>query len=217
MIVGCNNKGQCARSLLHFNVTSLPSDAVITDVQMTLLPAAKVAIGDPSMTLDVHQVTENWSRTGESTPDGERDSWPENLAGTAANEGDVTWKWSVYPGTQWKTEGGDFNSKVMTSVESEGWDGRAGPMFFPMTDEFKAVVTGWIDGSIPNYGVLVKRNTEDPSDNRLRIMFHEQSGNKEYRSPKLLITYTSESQPDQMPSSPSGPGILLPGEPTKPP
>lgn len=217
LIVGCNNNGQCARSLLHFNVTGLPNDAVITDVQMTLLPAASVAASDPSMTLDIHQITEKWSRTDESTPDGERDSWPENLQGTVANEGDVTWKYSIYPTDLWTTEGGAVDSQVITSVVSEGYDGRASPLFFTSTDEFKAVVTGWIDGSIPNYGVLVKRDTEDPNDNRLRILFHEKSGNKDYRSPKLLITYTSESQPDQMPSSPSGPSILLPGEPTRAP
>ena len=78
-------------------------------------------------------------------------------------------------------------------------------------------MVGWIDGSVENNGVLVKRDTEDPSDNRLRILFHEKSGNKDYRSPKLLITYTSESQPEQMDSVPSGPGIILPGEPTKAP
>jgi len=217
LIVGCNNNGQCARTLLHFNVETLPEDAVITNVLMTMMPAASVTPEDPSVTLDVHQVTNFWSRTDISTPDGDRDTWPDSLAGTTANPGDATWKYSVYPDTEWSTEGGDVNSDIMTSVESAGWEGRGGPLFFPMTENFKNVVTGWIDGSIPNYGVLVKRDTEDPSDNRLRVFFHEVSGNKQHRSPKLLITYTSESQPAQMPSMESGPGILLPGEPTKAP
>lgn len=217
MIVGCNNNGQCARTLLHFNVDSMPDDAVITDVQMTLLPAASVAPDSPSMAMDLHQVTSFWSRTGTSVPDGERDTWPDSLKGTAASVGDVTWKWSVYDTAAWDTEGGDVNSEVLTTVESEGFDGRAKTLFFPMTEAFKNVVTGWIDGSIPNYGVLVKRDTEDPTDNRLRILFHETSGNKDYRSPKLLVTYTSVSQPAQMPSVASGPGILLPGEPTRAP
>jgi len=217
LIVGCNNNGQCARTLLHFNVDKLPDDAVITDVQMTLLPAAGVSPEDPSLTLNAHQITNKWSRTDTSSPDGERDTWLESLSGTAATTGDVTWKYAMYPDTEWDTEGGDVNANVMTSVESAGWNGRAGPLFFPMTDEFKNVVTGWIDGTIPNYGILVKRDTEDPADSRLRIFFHEVSGNKSYRSPKLLITYTSVSQPDQMPSNESGPGITLPGEPTKPP
>jgi hypothetical protein len=184
---------------------------------MTLLPAASVAVDDPPMTLNVHQVRTPWSRTSDSTPDGERDSWQENLQGTVANAGDVTWKYAIYPTSEWTTVGGDVNAGILTSVVSEGYEGRASPLFFPPTDEFKRVVTGWIDGSIPNYGVLVKRDTEDPSDSALRIMFHEQSGNKDYRSPKLLITYTSVSQPDQLPSAPSGPGILLPGEPTRAP
>jgi len=217
LIVGCNNNGQCARTLLHFNVDKLPDDAVITDVQMTLLPAASVASEDPSMTLDVHQVTKFWSRTNSSTPDGERDTWQDSLSGTAATKGDVTWKYAVYPDVVWDTEGGDVNTEVMTSVESAGWSGRSSPLFFPVTDNFKNVVTGWIDGSIPNYGVIVKRSTEDPTDNRLRIFFHEVSGNKSYRSPKLLITYTSVSRPEQMPSNESGPGITLPGEPTSAP
>jgi len=217
LIVGCNKNGQCARTLLHFNVDKLPDDAVITDVQMTLLPAANVAPEDPSMTLDVHQVMKSWSRTNSSTPDGERDTWQDSLSGTAASEGDVTWKYAVYPTVEWDAEGGDVDTKVMTSVDSAGWTGRSSPLFFPVTDDFKNVVTGWIDGTIPNYGVIVKRNNEDPADNRLRIFFHEVSGNKSYRSPKLLITYTSVSRPEQMPSNESGPGITLPGEPTSAP
>mmetsp|Transcript_38816 Transcript_38816/g.92908 ORF Transcript_38816/g.92908 Transcript_38816/m.92908 type:complete len:578 (+) Transcript_38816:535-2268(+) len=219
LIVGCNNNNQCARSLLHFTVDDLPDDAIVTDVQMTLLPAASVAEEDPSMTLDLHQVTSPWSRTTDSIPDGERDTWVESLAGTAATDGDVTWKYAIYPETEWTTQGGDVKSEVLTSVESKGWGGRASPLFFPTTDAFENLVQEWIAGTTPNYGVLVKRSDspEDPSDNRLRILFHEQSGNKDYRSPKLLITYTSESQPEQQPSPPSGPGILLPGEPTRAP
>lgn len=120
----------------------------------------------------------------------------------------------MYPTVEWATPGGDAASPAMTSAESSGWEGSSSPVFFPMTDGFKAVVTGWINGTIPNYGVLVKRDTEDPSDPRLRIFFHEVSGNKPHRSPKLLIVYTSESQPEQLDSQPSGPGIVLPGEPT---
>ena len=167
--------------------------------------------------MDVHQVTKKWSRTDTSAPDGDRDTWADSLAGTTATPGDVTWKYSIYPDEEWGTNGGDVNPVAMTSIVSEGWTGRGGPLFFPMTDEFKAVVAGWIDGSIDNNGVLVKRDTEDPEDDRLRIFFHEVSGNKQYRSPKLLIVYTSVSKPEQMPSMESSPGILLPGEPTKAP
>lgn len=217
LIVGCNNNGQCARTLLHFNVDTLPEDAIIDEVLMTLLPAADVGEEDPSVTLNVHQVKKFWNRTDTSIPEGARDTWQDSLAGTTATPGDVTWKYSVYPNKEWDTEGGDVDTDIMTSIESAGWKGRASPLFFPSTDNFKNVVTGWIDGSIPNYGVLVKRDDEDPSNPNLRIFFHEVSGNKEYRSPKLLITYTSVSKPEQMPSMGSGPGIILPGEPTKPP
>jgi len=217
LIVGCNTNGQCARTLLHFNVSSLPADAVITGLHMTLLPAADVALEDPSVLMDVHQVTKRWERTDVSSPDGDRDTWGDSLAGTTAGAGDVTWKYAVYPDQEWDAEGGDVDPVVMTSVKSAGWEGRSETLFFPMTDKFKEVVTGWIDGTIPNYGVLVKRDTEDPTDARLRIFFHEVSGNKQYRSPKLLVVYTSVSKPEQMPSMESGPGIVLPGEPTKPP
>ena len=43
-----------------------------------------------------------------------------------------------------------------------------------MTDEFeRVVVTRWIDGSIPNNGVMVKHDNEYPSDNTLCIMFQK--------------------------------------------
>lgn len=219
LIVGCNNNMHCARSLLHFSVDHLPDDAIVTDVQMTLLLAKSVEEGDAPMTMDLHQVTSPWTRTTDSIPDGERDSWMTSLAGTAAAAGDVTWKYASYPDNEWATEGGDVDPTVLASVVSQyTGGGRASPMFFAMSEEFKSLVQGWIDGTVENNGVLVKRDDDgDSSDARMRIMFHEQSGNKDYRSPKLLVTYTSESEPAQMPSPPSGPGILLPGEPTRAP
>lgn len=92
------------------------------------------------MTLDLHQVTSPWSRTTDSIPDGERDTWVESLAGTAATDGDVTWKYAIYPETEWTTQGGDVKSEVLTSVESKGWGGRASPLFFPTTDAFENLV-----------------------------------------------------------------------------
>lgn len=186
---------------------------------MTLLSAASVEEADPPLTLDLHQVTTAWRRTTDSIPDGERDTWMESLAGTAAQAGDVTWKYAVYPDQEWGSAGGDVDAAVLSSaVSAYAGGGRASPLFFPMSDGFKTLVQGWIAGTVPNHGVLVKRDDDtDSSDARMRVLFHEQSGNKDYRSPKLLITYTSASQPEQLPSPPSGPGILLPGEPTKAP
>ena len=115
-------------------------------------------------------------------------------------------------------EGGDVDgANIMASVTSDLLGTSDPPTFFTGTDKFKEVVKGWIDGSVPNYGMLVKRDTEDGTVDGFQQFFHENSGNKQRRSPKLLITYTSVSDPEQKDTLSSGTGILLPNEPTKAP
>jgi len=204
--VGCNGDGKCARSLFHFHVETMPDDAVISDVKFAFPLCVSVESKDAPVKIDIHQVTTRWTRTEDASFD------KETFTGELASMGDVTWTSSSYGNETWQNAGGDFNSVVMTNATSAY--PHSNPLFFDATDEFKAVLNGWIDLTIPNYGILMKHATEDPTENGYRAFCHESSGNPRIRSPKLLITYSSESQPDQMPSENSGPGILLPNEPT---
>lgn len=211
LMVGCDGKEACARTLVRFDISTMPSDSVIENVHLVLVPRKS---STSAFQMDVHQLKTNWTRTSLSEQADGADSGV--VAGTTATAGDVTWKYASYPGTEWTALGGDVDGANIMSTADATTDNPSTntPTFFDGTDVFKNVVTGWIDGSIPNYGMLLKSKAENGSEDAWQQFFYEKSGNKPRRSPKLLITYTSVSHPEQKESLSSGPGILLPGEPT---
>lgn len=211
LMVGCDGKNACARSLLRFDISTMPTDSVIDSLYLVLVPRKSAT---SIFEMDILQLKNNWTRTSLSEQADGADGGI--VAGTTATPGDVTWKFASYPKVQWSTQGGDVDAdNIMATVSATtSKPSTKSPTIFEGTDAFKKVVKGWIDGSIPNYGMLVKSKSENGSENAWQQFFYEKSGNKKIRSPKLLITYTSVTDPEQKETLSSGPGILLPGEPT---
>ena len=83
------------------------------------------------------------------------------ITGMVVTEGDVTWKYGLYLLIEWLAAGVDMDSTVVTLVTSVARDNKA--RFFIVTDEFKALVTEWIDVTIPNYKFIFKQAKEETS------------------------------------------------------
>jgi YD repeat-containing protein len=97
--------------------------------------------------------------------------------------------WNKYDGTNnWTTAGGDFDSTVAASNTVNAWG--QWYKWFP-----RALVQGWVDGSIANNGVILKEATERSINNRfffwssqapfsqlpyLDVTFEPQSGQRPY-------------------------------------
>ena len=150
-------------ALLQFDLSSIPIGTRIISAQLELYHY--VTTGTPaSPGVDVHRLMRNWV---EGTHDG---------TGTADGA-----TWNTWNGNDnWSNAGGDYESTpVASSVISaatsdwESW-------------EIGELVQGWIDGSYPNYGVILK------GKGVLDVSFASKEDADSALHPKLNITYAIE-------------------------
>jgi hypothetical protein len=76
--------------------------------------------------IEAHQITSDW------------------------NETEMTWddRQSAVP---WTTPGGDFDTRIISQVSHDS-DAAPDWRYFDVTE----LATGWVQGTIPNYGVMLK-------------------------------------------------------------
>jgi hypothetical protein len=119
------------RILLEFNLSNIPSNAVVTSAILEL-----TALSGSGLTLNVHRATTSWTEgSGLNSISGDGATW-NNATGSAA----------------WTTAGGDFNSTVFASNSTNA----AGTLTFDVT----TLVQGWVNGTWTNKGFLLKHNDE---------------------------------------------------------
>ena len=91
-------------------------------------------------------------------------------------EGGVTWN------SPWTTAGGDYATPPAAASASVGTTNGVW-----VTWDITSLVQGWLDGSYPNYGLLVKDSVEDSVDKReAKFTSREYNGS----DPELVIDYT---------------------------
>lgn len=143
--VGYEPAGNILRAFLQFNLSNLPSTAVVIDADLGLyyfssLPSMPSSIG-------VHQVTETWL------------------------EDFITWN------------NQPSSSSVAEIIMSIPADGTFDFIYWNIADLAK----GWQDGSISNYGILL-RDT-DESTIRARKYFYSSDHYDANQHPKLVVDY----------------------------
>ncbi len=133
------------RGLLHFDLSSLPSDIVITDATLTLNMSRTIS---GAMDVSLHKATQNW---GQGTSDAE----DEEGKGASSTQNDASWNCSFSTDassctTSWTTIGGDFEitPNATTSVSGNGsytWTSAA----------MIATIQEWIDTPSNNFGWFI--------------------------------------------------------------
>ena len=121
LVAGRTNQGGGSRrrSLLIFDVSSLPAGAVVTGVEVQL-HAQTVTTAD--LELGLHRMLTAWT-SGGSNPGGNE------ATGVAALTGDATWLHASAPGSLWAVPGGDHvvAASAVTMVTGMGgfvtWSG----------------------------------------------------------------------------------------------
>lgn len=154
------------RSVLRFDLAGIPAGATVNSATMSLY---QVAEGDHSTpVLDAHRLTADWKEgTG---------------AGSATGDG-ATWNTSDGQ-SSWLTAGGGFDPVPGASAiapDSTGawvdWD-------------ITGLTQSWIDGTAPNYGVLVKRSVENPAGSDLKRFVSSDYAADGSLRPRLTIEWT---------------------------
>lgn len=153
------------RSALAFNLGDIPTGATVSGATLSLWEHTPA---DAPMTVKVHPLTRAWKEgTGRSN---------------CSNDG-LTWYQSDTQ-VNWTTQGGDFDPASVAQVALNGneeahWDN------FTIT----SLVQKWVSGQIPNFGVVLKAETE-AMNVRNDVTYHpDDHGATPGLRPKLTITY----------------------------
>lgn len=174
---GQTNASGVRRALVKFDVSSIPANATITSATLTLNLTQSISFGD---TQRVHKVLAAWGEGASTT--GSTEESPGGR-GAAAQAGDATWLFRLFPGTAWAAAGGDF---VAAASASTTVDGEPGPFSWTGAS-LAADVQSWLVTPASNFGWMV-RGIEGGGLNAKRYASSENPD--EALRPVLSVSYT---------------------------
>ncbi len=163
------------RALITFDITSIPNEATITNVTLTV-NVNKVPPGSSAQTFNIHALTKDW---GEGTSSG-------SGRGATAVAPDATWSDAILGASSWTSPGGDFTSTALSSLNINA----TGSYIFPSSTNFVTIVQQWIDNTSTNNGIILIGNESSNGSAR-------RFGSKDMGiAPSLNITYNILSTND---------------------
>jgi len=166
-------KGAMRRSLLMFDLSSIPVEAKILRVTLRLhMSRTKTTTG---RLVSLHSLAQNW---------GEEDSHAsgEEGGGASASVGDATWNFAYMRAFQWKNPGGDFSAGASGTQTV----GATGYYTWGSTEGMVSDVQTWVSTPSLNFGWLIKG--DESSMSTAKRFDSRQNSVSEYR-PLLEIEY----------------------------
>jgi alpha-tubulin suppressor-like RCC1 family protein len=171
--VGMTNGGGERRSLLKFDLSSIPSNATVTGVTLTLT-ATKVHNTTP---VAVYLLSKDWA---EGAAVGPKSGVGGKGLAAATTDHVVTWSHAKYNTNPWATPGGDATgpSTASFNVAATGAVARS-------DSGLLADVRGWVTTPSSNFGWLLKSSTTAA---QTAVLFSSREGTN---PPQLSVTYTT--------------------------
>jgi hypothetical protein len=160
MFVGSDGQSRPKRGLIEFDIPAfIPAGATITSASLSLVLGQVAGSDATPRTIDLFDVTTGWAGGTNGTTGHAGPGFGGTGQGFAPNVGDATWNFSQYNTTPWNTPGGDFSSiESAATVVSQDLNT---PYVWGSTAQMVADVQGWLDGAAPNFGWLLKNDSED--------------------------------------------------------
>lgn len=168
-----NTANDTRRSLLAFNLASIPAGATINSATLTLNQSA-AAPGLTSESLSLHRVNGAWG-------EGASDAGVPGGMGATALPGDATWIFRILNDAPWNNPGGDFSatpSSTATVFSLGGpydWTG------------LESDVQAWVNGSANNGWILIG----DEGGIRTALRFDSRENVNATNRPQLTVTFTA--------------------------
>ncbi|EIP98595.1 Disaggregatase related repeat protein [Opitutaceae bacterium TAV1] len=168
--VGSIDAARKTRSLLTFDLSSLPTDVTITSVKLVLDARPDSSSPDVLKTVELHQLTQSF------------------------DEATVTWN-SSSAGNAWSTAGGAFSPTVLASTQVSTravsgldvtWESSALTSF---------VQTQYASQSVASFILKATDANEALTSRELVFFFASENENTSYSAPRLLIEYTQIPEP----------------------
>lgn len=154
------------RGLIKFDLSSIPSNAIISSVVLSLWVVADVSSNARDYKL--YRVLRDWVETQATWNIWKTsNNWTTAGCGSDGNDADLSTVWATCSFTATETD----NTEKQFVLDATGL----------------AEFTKWVDGTNPNYGWLIKPDTEL---NDGYNMDSSSSATAEQR-PKLVVTYTA--------------------------
>lgn len=174
---GVNGRGEIRRGLIAFDLSSIPTGAVVSSVSLRLRMSRTMAGIEP---VSLHRMLQNW---GEGTSNAAANEG----MGIAAQPGDATWVFSYLPTTPWSdgspepVMGGHFETvgsatAEVDQIEFYSWSGQG----------LVADVQRFVNMPSSNFGWLIHGYEDDISTSK---RFDSRQNNVVANRPTLTVTY----------------------------
>lgn len=175
-----------SRGLFRFDLQgSVPSNAVINSVSLTLQVTGTPSLGGANSTFGLHRLLRSW---GEGNKVG-------NL-GAAATAGEATWNARFAPSDLWSIPGGESQTEFAAQESSSAFVTGTNSYTFDSTSNLVADVQAWVNNPATNCGWMLISQSEDVAQTARRFGSREDANN----APALAVDYSVSGvvQPPQM-------------------
>ncbi|GAA3584144.1 DNRLRE domain-containing protein [Snuella lapsa] len=163
-----NNGNNNRRALIQFDISSIPSSSMITEVTLTL-NVNKDAPAAGSETYNLYGLTKDWGE-GSSSGGG---------TGAPAIAPDATWNDAMLVTSSWNSPGGDYSGTSLASLDFSG----TGNFTFSSTSNLVTLVQSWLDAPSSNHGIILIG--DESKSGTARRLGSKDSG----VAPKLSVTW----------------------------
>jgi hypothetical protein len=182
--VGNNAAGNVGRMLMRFDLSNVPTNAVITNVTLRVT-VTKQRNGGAAEPIELHRLLKNW---GEGSKVG--------LQGAVATSGEATWRDRFASQTAaWGVAGGQAGTDFTTTASVTNNLGGPANYTFPTTPALVADVQAWLQDPTANFGWLLLSAKENVVGSAKRVASHEDAT----RSPLLTIGFSVPPPPPPPP------------------
>jgi hypothetical protein len=172
--VAATGQGQRGRGLLRFDVSGIPTNAVIDSAALTFTVVQALSFGPVPSSFRVHRFLKPWVE-GVGTGNN----------GAPALAGETTWNAQFHGTTPWSPAGSaagvDYTSAESGSVDVDG------TVAYTVRDSgLAADVQAWVSGAAANHGWIMISSGEGTQRTARRVGSRESGG----AAPSLAIQYT---------------------------
>ncbi len=186
MFVGQTGNGRVVRGILHFDLSGVPQDAVVTDARLEMRVVTASLTANGSTPHSLFRVSQDWGEGTTAAASGQG-------GGGASTTDSVTWIHTFFPGGMWANPGGDFSATASDTQPAPTF----GDVVFQSAG-LTADVQSFVSDAAMNFGWVLKADAKNAGAR----VYATREGATTSR-PTLVVTYESP-----IGSSICGPAVL---------
>ena len=177
--IGESSEGLSRRALVRFDLSNLPTNAVILEARLSLV--VKAFPGN-DLSVQVHRLLSSWS---------EGSTLDNSGVGKAPASNDVTWRYRRFPDLPWGSPGGDFDSDTSATWQYTAGDTPDNPIHLA-GPELAQDVQDWLTRPDLNFGWILVSGTVGKSAELALADLTARSSNS---FPHLFLDYSLVNLP----------------------